>query len=376
MRNILVTGANGFIGRNLCAQLALIDGVNVSTYTRQNSIQDLSNLVSNADFIFHLAGINRPKDESEFTEGNSDLTKSIVDILRAKKLKTPLLTTSSTQAELDNPYGKSKLAAEQHVQAWHSESQAPVFIYRLPGVFGKWCRPNYNSVVATFCYNIANNLPIQIADPSHVITLAYIDDVIHDFVSHLSTESTDYTSIREPSRVFSLNLEELSDRIYAIRDIRNTLVVPNLEDILNKFLYATYISYLNEDDFSYPLAKNSDQRGWLAEFIKSRQFGQVFISETKPGISRGDHWHHTKIEKFLVVRGEAEISFRHKIDSQKIIRYRVSGSDLKVVDIPVGYVHAITNIGEDDLLTIFWANELLDKAAPDTYYERVEQKED
>lgn len=375
MKTVLVTGSSGFIGKNLCTQLALLDDIEVTTYNRHTPIDKLSQLVTAADFIFHLAGVNRPQDDSEFMQDNLGLTKSIIDILRDNNLKTPLLITSSIQAELDNPYGMSKLAAEKYASDWHKESSSPVFIYRLPGVFGKWCRPNYNSVVATFCYNIANSLPIQISNPSHVVTLAYIDDVVADFIEHLGSEqSSDPGQPKQPSHIFSLTLGELSDRLYAIRDIRESLIVPNLEDELNKFLYATYISYFDEDDFGYTLAKNSDSRGWLAEFVKSHQFGQIFISETKPGVSRGDHWHQTKIEKFLVIRGEAEITFRHKINSQKILRYKVSGNDLRVIDIPVGYVHAITNVGNEELLTIFWANELLNKSAPDTYYEKVDPK--
>lgn len=371
---VLITGASGFIGKNLCTGLSLRDDVEIITFTRDQSLDDLKDLVKQVDFIYHLAGINRPKSDDEFATGNTNLTKLIVDTLRQAGKKTPLLVTSSTQATQDNPYGKSKLAAEGFVFDWHKESGAPVFVYRLPGIFGKWCKPNYNSVVATFCHNIANNLPIQIANPSHVLTLAYIDDVIDMFMSHLdSKSSSDYSQIQPITRTFEVTLGDLSERIRAIHAMRESLIVPDLSDLLNKFLYATYISYITTDTFDYTLTKNSDDRGYLAEFIKSKQFGQIFVSKTKPGISRGDHWHKTKIEKFFVVSGRAEITFRNKINNQDIIRYTIEGDEMRVVDIPVGYVHAIKNIGTDDLITIFWANELMDKDAPDTHYEKVEE---
>lgn len=377
MKTILVTGASGFIGKNLCSQLELDgDDIKLTKFTRDQSLDELSELVQAADFIFHTAGVNRPQSEEEFATGNTDLTKYIIDTLRSNNLKIPLLLTSSAQAVQENPYGKSKLAAEAIVSSWKKESGAPVYIYRLPGVFGKWCRPNYNSVVATFCNNIAKGLPVQVSDPAHKITLVYIDDVVRTFISHLSQETAqsedDFYSIPE---TFEVSLGDLKDRITAIHDIRETSIVPNLEDKLNKYLYATYISYLNTDDFSYELTRNSDERGWLVEFIKSRQAGQIFISKTKPGISRGDHWHHTKIEKFLVVEGKGEISFRNKIGEQDIISYEVDGDKPTVLDIPTGYVHSIKNIGDSDLITIFWANEMLDKNRPDTYYEKVKLEE-
>lgn len=371
---LLVTGAQGFIGKNLVGHLALmLDKYDVIEYTQESS-DNLEDLVADADFIFHLAGVNRPKDESEFHVGNTELTNRIVTTLKKLSKHTPLLITSSTQAELDNPYGKSKLAAEQAVFDWHKETGSPTYVYRLPGVFGKWSRPNYNSVVATWCYNISHNLPIEVSDPNHVVQLVYIDDVIDSFISQLENQSVKHTQEYEQvSPVFELTLGELQSRLETIHSIRSDLVIPDLSDKLNKYLYATYISYLETDDFSYNLAKNSDNRGWLAEFVKSNQFGQIFISKTKPGISRGEHWHHTKIEKFLVVEGTAEIIFRNKIDNQDIIRYTVNGDDATVLDIPTGYVHAIKNIGNTDLVTIFWANEILDKDKPDTFYEKVEE---
>lgn len=373
-KTVLVTGANGFIGKNLCAQLNLLEDVTLLTFTRENAPTDLEELVNQADFIFHTAGVNRPESEDEFRTGNIDITQRIVDALEASGKRTPILLTSSAQAILDNPYGRSKRSAEEIVSTWSSQSSSPVYIYRLPGVFGKWCRPNYNSVVATFCNNMAKGLPIQVSDPSHIITLVYIDDVISGFISHLaggasiSNEDGNFYSI---TPTFDVSLGDLKSRIETIKDIRETSIVPDLEDKLNKYLYATFVSYLDTDNFSYELKKNSDNRGWLVEFIKSHQAGQIFISKTKPGISRGDHWHHTKIEKFLVIEGMGEISFRNKIDKQDIITYNVDGETPTVLDIPTGYVHVIKNTGKSDLITLFWANEMLDKEHPDTYYEKV-----
>jgi len=372
---VLLTGANGFIAKNLRSHLNLMEEVEVFEHTRATSNAELDNYVGNADFIFHLAGVNRPVEESEFAEGNTDLTERIVQSLRSSGKKTPLVLASSAQAELDNLYGRSKLAAEQLVLDWNKESGARISIYRLPGVFGKWCRPNYNSVVATFCYNLTHDLPLQVSDPAHRLTLAYIDDVVDDFAAQLHEQTSQREEAYcEVSRTFSLTLGELRDRLKALHAVRSTLVVPDTGDLLNKFLYATYISYLETDEFSYDLAKSVDSRGWLAEFVKSQHFGQIFISKTKPGISRGNHWHKTKIEKFLVVEGQAEITFRNKIDAQDVISYRVDGDQARVLDIPVGYVHAITNVGTTDLLTIFWASEILDKDHPDTFFEAVTEQ--
>lgn len=375
-KRILVTGAEGFIGKNLVSRLALmLDSYELMEYSL-DSTEELEDLVDKADFIFHLAGVNRPKDESEFQTGNTGLTKRIIDQLRASRKTTPLLVTSSAQAELDNPYGRSKLAAEKIIRDWQQQTGAPAFIYRLPGVFGKWSKPNYNSVVATWCYNTSHNLPIEVSDPNHILKLVYIDDVIESFLRHLDhpTEDADTQRYQEVTPVFEVTLGELSSRINDIHNIRKQLVVPDLSEKLNKYLYATYISYLDQDNFAYSLTKHEDDRGWLAEFVKSEKFGQIFISRTRPGISRGNHWHHTKIEKFLVVEGRAEITFRNKINEQDIIRYTVAGDEARVLDIPTGYVHAIKNVGKNDLVTIFWANEILSKDRPDTHYERVEEE--
>lgn len=371
MKTVLVTGASGFIGKNLCAQLKQDEKIEILRFTRDSSPEDLRKYIAKADFIFHLAGINRPEREEEFDTGNRQLTEEILEHINSNGKKIPLLVTSSIQANLDNPYGKSKKAAEDAVFAWAKNTGNKVFVYRLPNVFGKWSRPEYNTVVATFCRNIARGEDIKIRDPDAKLSLVYVDSVIESFLRTMNTlgceSNGNYCTV---SPVFEITLGELARRIQKLKESRDSLIMPNLEGELNKFLYATYTSFMPEDDFSYKLDMKTDQRGWLAEFIKSRQFGQIFISKTKPGISRGNHWHHTKIEKFLVIDGSALIKFRHII-SGKELSYTVSGDKSEVVDIPAGYAHSITNTGETELVTIFWANEILDPDKPDTYYTEV-----
>lgn len=366
MKKILVTGANGFIGKNLCASLGLRADVEILRLDKSSSEQELRDFTREAEFIFHLAGVNRPNDESDFKKVNTDLTESIIKYLREYKSRAPILITSSKQAELDNPYGKSKRAAEGLVFDWAKENGSGVFVYRLPNVFGKWCRPNYNSVVATFCHNIATYQPISINDPATELGLVYIDDVVRSFIGALQgevrPESDNYCRIEN---VFKVTLKELSDKIYAFMDSRTSLRLPNLESDFDRYLYATFVSHLDPQSLGYKLLMRSDDRGWLAEFIKSNHMGQIFVSRTKPGITRGNHWHHTKIEKFLVVQGSAVIRFKH-LDGGDIISYEVSGQELTVVDIPPGYSHNISNTGQDDLITIFWADEIFDPEKPDT----------
>jgi len=376
MSNVLITGSNGFIGQNLKVTLEGRDQITITELTRETPESDIEGLVKNADFIFHIAGINRPKDEKEFITGNTDLTQKIVTILQDSGKKTPILVTSSAQAELDNSYGKSKAAAEKIVFDYADKSDASVYLYRLPGVFGKWSRPNYNTVVATFCYNTIHGIDISVSDPAHELTLVYIDDVIEDFLKAYDQQvKPAKDGFCYVDRVFHPTLGELKSLIEQYHNSRSSLVMPSLEGDFERRLYATFLSFLSEDDFSYELTLNSDERGWLAEFIKSEQFGQIFVSKTKPGISRGNHWHHTKIEKFLVIEGEGEIAFRSKIGDQKVFGYNVSGDTPTVVDIPVGYVHSITNSGKSDLITLFWASEILDKEKPDTIFEPVHKEE-
>ncbi|GAA1328784.1 capsular polysaccharide biosynthesis protein CapF [Nonlabens tegetincola] len=353
--------------------MALREDVEVLTFTRDTPESELDGMVSAADFVFHLAGVNRPPVEKDFIDGNVGLTERLAASLEASKRPTPLLVTSSTQAALDNPYGRSKRQAEEIALSSGRERGAPVFVYRLPGVFGKWSKPNYNSVVATFCHNLVLGLPLEVHEPEHQLNLAYVDDVIGDFIQVLDSDLFVATQgFREVSRTFTVSLGDLRDRLESLHAMRDSLQVPALGDDLNRFLYATYTSYFEEDGFGYSLGKSVDDRGWLAEFVKSDAFGQIFVSKTRPGVTRGNHWHKTKIEKFLVVSGDAEITFRNKLNDSDVIRYVVNGDEARVLDIPAGYVHAITNTGSNDLVTIFWASEIFDPKSPDTFFEAVE----
>ena len=369
MKKILVTGANGFIGLNLISHLKVNGDYQIFAFDIDDTDDVLEHFVCGSDFIFHLAGVNRPKNHDEFRIGNTDLTEKIISILESNKLLTPVLLTSSIQSELDNPYGKSKKAAEDILLKYHAHGGL-IFIYRLSNVFGKWCRPNYNSVVATFCYNIANGKDISISDRNHCIEFIYIDDIISEFLFVLENGKTGQDKFYTIDPVYNVTLGEIADTLYDFQEIPTTLCIPDFSNEFVKKLHATYLSYLPEDQFAYKLKMHVDNRGDLFELIKSKQFGQIFISTTKPGITRGEHYHHTKNEKFCVIRGEAEIKFRH-ILNDKIITYYVSGAKPEVVDIPPGYTHSISNVGDDDVITLFWVNEIFNPEKTDTYFERV-----
>lgn len=367
---ILVTGANGFVGKNLIAELNNKGYRDIYKFTRETDISLLDNYVKDCDFVFHLAGVNRPKEEKEFMEGNFGFTSELLSLLKKHKNKAPVLISSSIQAERDNPYGISKKAGEDLLFKYEGETGAEAFVYRLPNLFGKWSRANYNSVVSTFCYNIARDLEIQINDPDAEIELAYIDDVVKEFINVLEGNTSRIGRYCMLSVSYKIKLGRLAGVLKGFRESRTNLYVPNMKDSLTKKLYSTYLSYLPKDKFSYPLKMNIDERGSFTEFIKSPERGQVSINVSKPGITKGNHWHHTKNEKFLVVSGEGIIKFR-KIDSDKIIEYRVSGTKLEVVDIPTGYTHNIINVGDEDLVTVMWANETFDPENPDTYFLEV-----
>ncbi len=367
---VLVTGSGGFIGKHVVDALRRADH-SVLEFDVQNSGDDLRAALAEANAIFHLAGVNRPLEVSEFEQGNAGLTQDMCRILHDMARNPLVVMSSSIQAALENPYGKSKLHAEQALQSYSADANAPVAIFRLKNVFGKWCRPNYNSVTATFCHNIAYDLPISISDPEKKLDLVYIDDVVAALVSVLGNPPDDgECEFREVPLSFESTLGNLADLIRSFRDSRTTLVLPDLADGFVKRLYSTYLSYLPEDCFSYPLDQKTDNRGSLAEFVKSKGSGQIFVSRTKPGITRGHHYHDTKTEKFLVVEGEAVIRFRH-IHSDKVLEYSVSGKDFTPVDIIPGYTHSITNVGESELVTLFWASEMYDPDNPDTYWEEV-----
>jgi len=362
---VVVTGAKGFIGRHLMEALNRRPEVEVRGFDIDNSPEVLAEALRETDVVFHLAGVNRPERVEEYEEGNHLLTKKLCTVLEEAG-RTPLIVfSSSIQAELDNPYGKSKLRAEEALRDWSKLAGAGVAIFRLKNVFGKWCRPNYNSVVATFCHNVAMGLPISISDPAKKIELVYIDDVISAFLGCLDRPHHGCEH-RDVFPLFIVTLGKLARQIEMFRNGRNSLLLPDFSDPFIKRLYATYISYLEENDFAYQLTIRKDPRGELAEFLKQAHFGQLFMSRTKPGITRGNHFHHTKVEKFLVVVGDAIIRFR-RIDGTEIIEYRVSGRDFKVVDIPPGYTHNIENVGPSELITLFWADEVFDPKNSDTY---------
>ena len=368
---VLVTGAKGFVGRNLCLTLEQMPDVEVLKYDLGDEAK-LGRYAATCDFVMHLAGVNRPKDSDEFRTGNTVFTEDILERLAARANPPPVLLSSSIQAALDNDYGKSKLAAEAAVRAYGRKTGAPVFIYRLANVFGKWARPNYNSAVATWVYNIARDLPIMVRDPSATVTLVYIDDVVKEFVSCLSQqEPCPYTQDGvvmsvEPS--YTRTLGEIVDLIKSFHDEPQNLMVPNQADGFTKKLYSTYLAALPEDRFSYPLTMHCDSRGSFTEALHSAERGQVSVNVSKPGIAKGQHWHHTKHEKFLVVSGRGEINFRMADDPNgKVITYKVSGDKLEVVRIPPGYTHNIVNVGDTDMVTLMWANEVFDHAISDTF---------
>jgi UDP-2-acetamido-2,6-beta-L-arabino-hexul-4-ose reductase len=372
MKTVLVTGAKGFIGKNLVVVLKRRAGVHVIEHDQDSPTGLLEEGLAKADVIFHLAGVNRPQRNEEFTEGNFDLTRQICDALRRLDRLPLLVLSSSTQAAMDNnPYGLSKRQAEDAVIDFGRKAGASVFVFRLPGVFGKWCRPNYNSVVATFCHNIARNLPIAISDPAREIDLVYIDDVVCTIIGildgHLPLLDGRYCIVQPTYRI---SLGVLAEKILGFRDSRGTLTLPDMDDPLIRSLYATYVSYLPADAFAYALNQRIDSRGELAELLKSHHIGQIFVSRTRPGITRGNHYHDTKVEKFLVLEGNALIRFRH-IMAGDVIEYPVSGCEFRVVDIPPGYTHSVENVGKTDLIVLFWADEVFNPDMPDTFEANV-----
>jgi UDP-2-acetamido-2,6-beta-L-arabino-hexul-4-ose reductase len=370
MKTVLVTGSEGFIGKNLIVRLKEIDNVAIKSFDKEDNMDILKKLLWESDFIFHLAGVMRPKNVEEFEEVNVGLTKTIIKLIEEMNKKIPILVTSSIQAELDNPYGKSKKRAEDEIIKYCNNNSVPVYIYRLPNAFGKWNRPNYCSVVSNFCFNISHNLEIMISDPKKELELVYIDDVINEFVSLLNREVGDFSKhYYDIKRTFKVTLGGLAEKIFEIRDIRKTLIVPNSSDIFMKCLHATYLSYLDKDDLSYKMDSKEDNRGSFVELMKSKTFGQVSVSRSKKVVTRGNHYHNTKNEKFCVIQGKAVIKLRKVLDDN-IISYYVSGGKTEIIDIPPGYTHSIENLtdGDGEMILLIWANEIFDPENPDTYY--------
>lgn len=397
---ILVTGANGFVGKNLCVELKN-RGHEVLEYDLENSEEDLKAFAGQADFVFHLAGVNRPLETQEFYDGNADFTSHLCCVLgdaaKESGRKVSVAMTSSIQAALENDYGKSKVMGENALFTYEEETGSKVYVFRLPNIYGKWCRPNYNSMVATFCHNIARGTAITINEEHAVVPLLYIDDLMETLAGLLENKEpekltrermeeflprADRQQIKEALEghtyftagpVDFVTVGEVAKMLYSFREDRERKTIPYLADGFEKKLHSTYLSYLPEDQFSYDLKMNTDERGSFTELIKTEERGQVSINITKPGITKGNHWHHSKNEKFIVVHGEAMICLR-KLDSDVVLDYKVNGSKIQVVDIPPGYTHNITNIGTEDLVTVMWANEIFDPENPDTYYLPVGEK--
>jgi UDP-2-acetamido-2,6-beta-L-arabino-hexul-4-ose reductase len=367
IKTIFVTGAKGFIGKNLIVSLKRRTDVDVIEYDLDSPAGLLEDGLAKADVIYHLAGVNRPERVEEFTESNCNLTQQICDVLRILGRAPLIVLSSSTQAAIDNPYGISKRYAENAVFEFGGEMGVSVFVFRLHGVFGKWCRPNYNSVVATFCHNIARDIPIAISEPAREIELVYIDDVIRAFIAvmdgYLSGSDGKYC-LAEPTHRISLGA--LAAMIHDFRDSRTSLSVPDVSNPFIHALYATYIAYLPADSFAYALTQRTDPRGELAELLKSPHIGQIFVSRTRPGITRGHHYHDTKVERFVVLEGDAVIRLRHILVGD-VIECFVSGCEFRVVDIPPGYTHSIENVGQQDLIVLFWADEIFNPDIPDTF---------
>jgi UDP-2-acetamido-2,6-beta-L-arabino-hexul-4-ose reductase len=366
---VLVTGANGFIGKNLVVHLRERSGMEVLGFVRGESVSDLAAKVAQVDFVFHLAGVNRPQNEAEFAQGNRDLTAALCDAIRASGRAIPVVYTSSTQVERENPYGTSKRGAEDALRELASGPGQSVWIYRLPNVFGKWCRPNYNSAVATFCHNIVNDLPITANDPAAPLRLVYVDDVARAFLSHLGTQAQGL-HFADVDPVYETTVGQLADQLTAFKRSRETLVTEAVGQGLVRALYSTYISYYPTEQFAYPLVKHEDPRGVFVEMLKTPDAGQFSYFTAHPGITRGGHYHHTKTEKFLVIKGSARFRFRH-IDTGATYEYFTSGDHPEVVETIPGWSHDITNVGKDEMVVMLWANEVFDRQKPDTVTHKV-----
>ena len=362
---VLITGANGFVGKNLIAHLRERKDVEVLRFCREDNIASLHSLVSEVDFVFHLAGVNRPKDVEEFKVGNADLTQALCAAVAVSGRKIPILYTSSIQAELANAYGDSKREAEDALLNLSTTFGNSVHLFRLPNVFGKWARPNYNSAVATFCHNIANNLPVSINDANAKISLVYIDDVISSFISVMDGKQAGNPFVKIEQN-YSITVGDLSAQLYAFKESRQSMISERVGTGLVRALYSTYLSYLPPEEFTYEVPKYGDARGVFVEMLKTKDSGQFSYFTAHPGITRGGHYHHTKTEKFLVISGKACFRFRH-ITSGEYYELFTDGEAPKIVETVPGWSHDITNVGESEMIVMLWANEIFDRELPDTY---------
>jgi len=369
---VLITGAGGFVGKNLQLHLTERRDVEVVPYTRADDLASLPSLVAGVDFVFHLAGVNRPQDPAEFIAGNVDLTEALCAAVgaaaQATCKKIPVVYTSSIQAERDNDYGSSKRGAENALFELSRQHGIPVHVFRLPNVFGKWCKPNYNSAVATFCHNVARGLPIQVNDPSAPVTLVYVDDVIERFVQLMdgADAALDASGFATISPQYTTTVGELAEKIAAFKGSRETLMTDRVGIGLLRALYSTYLSYLPVELFTYPVPKHGDPRGVFVEMLKTPDSGQFSYFTAHPGITRGGHYHHTKTEKFLVIKGTARFKFRHMLTGETH-ELTTTGGEPEIVETVPGWTHDITNIGSDEMVVMLWANEVFDRSRPDTF---------
>lgn len=362
---VLVTGANGFIGKNLLMHFQEKAGIEVVPFTREHNASDLPGMLEEVDWVFHLAGINRPENPKEFVTGNAGLTQQLCEAVKASWRAIPVVYTSSIQADRDNDYGSSKRSAESALLALQQDTDNPVFIYRLPNVFGKWARPNYNSAVATFCHNIARDLPVQVNDPAAVIRLVYVDDVVASFMGLLEESSPSGPFVDVPTE-YEITVGELADQLNRFRATRDNLITEPVGTGLIRALYSTYVSYLPPERFTYTVPQHGDERGVFVEMLKTPNAGQFSYFTAHPGITRGGHYHHSKTEKFLVIKGEACFRFRHMLTGE-FYELHTCGSKPEIVETVPGWTHDITNVGQDELVCMLWANEIFDRANPDTF---------
>ena len=365
---VLVTGSNGFIGKNLIISLNEL-GISYEVFTRRNSTKDLQGLIKKSDFVIHLAGENRPEEEDDFELVNSGLTLLICNEIRLIEKNIPIILASSTQAEHDNLYGKSKLSAEIAIKNLTDNTGNSSYIYRLPGVFGKWCKPNYNSVVATFCHNISHNLPIQVNNPDFELSLVYIDDVVEEFVKIIQGAKGDKKELSVQPE-YKIKLGDLSTQIQNFKESRDSLITEKVGSGFIRKLYSTYLSYLSPEPFSYLIPSYGDERGMFAEILKTKDSGQFSFFTAKPGVTRGGHYHHSKTEKFLVVQGKVRFGFR-QVALDETYEIITTSKELKIVETVPGWAHDITNIGTEDIIVMLWANEIFDPENPDTIAHKV-----
>lgn len=369
---VVITGASGFIGKNLQLHLAERAGIQMVCFTRGTELAQLPALLDGVDFVFHLAGVNRPQDPEEFVAGNVNLTQALCQAVGAVAVNTgkkiPVVFTSSTQADRDNGYGSSKLGAENALFALQREHGVPVHVFRLPNVFGKWCKPNYNSAVATFCHNIARDMPIQVNDPAAPLTLAYVDDVIERFVQLMdgADAAVNVDGFATVAPQYTTTVGELARLIQAFNDSRTTLMTERVGTGLVRALYSTYVSYLPVESFAYAVPQYADPRGVFVEMLKTPDAGQFSYFTAHPGITRGGHYHHTKTEKFLVIKGLARFRFRH-MQTGATHELLTSGDKAQVVETVPGWTHDVTNMGTTEMVVMLWANEVFDRSRPDTY---------